>query len=340
MEIGNAKQIKQLNKDVLRKLLKGKSYRTKPELAELSGLSVVTVNALIKELIEDNEVIGLKEAESTGGRRAKQFKYNENFKHFLVICLSNEDEKECIHLGVANTLGDIIFEEKNRFPTMSAENMLGLITGILIKFPLISFIGVGIPGLEIEKKLRIMDFKLLKNVNLREIITEKFSLPVFIENDVNAAVYGYCKGKEVFNRQCVVGVYYPATKPFVPPGAGIYLKGDVYSGKNGIAGEIGHLPLKRAIQEYQFIGAKELEMNLFETVLSLESVLDPDTFLIYGNDFSDDTVERLEAFVLRSFPFIALPEVILRNDFSKDFTEGIRKRGLVHLNEHHSLIRQ
>lgn len=336
MEIGNAKQIKQLNKDVLRKLLKGKSYRTKPELAELSGLSVVTVNSLIKELIEDNEVIGLEEAESTGGRRAKQFKYNDNFKHFLVVCLSNEGEKECIYLGVANAFGDIIFEEKHSFPALSVENMLALMTVILTNFPLISLIDVGIPGLEIEKQLRIMDFKLLKNVNLRDILTEKFPLPVFIENDVNAAVYGYCKGKEVFDRQCVVGVYYPSTKPFVPPGAGIYLKGEVYSGKNGIAGEIGHLPLKTAIQEYQFINAKELEMNLFETILSLESVLDPDTFLIYGNDFSEDTIERLETFVLRSFPFIAFPEIILRNDFSKDFTEGIRKKGLVHLNEQHT----
>ncbi|MPM23902.1 hypothetical protein SDC9_70379 [bioreactor metagenome] len=335
MEGGNAKQIKQLNKDVLRKLLKGKSYRTKPELAELSGLSVVTVNSLIKELIEDNEVRELNEAKSTGGRRAKQFKYNENFKHFLVVCLSNEEERECIHLGVANALGDIIFEEKHRFPTLSVENMLALMTIILIKFPIISFIAVGIPGLEIEKQLRIMDFKLFRNVNLREIISERFSLPVFIENDVNAAVYGYCKGKGIFNHQCVVGVYYPSTKPFVLPGAGIYLKGEIYSGKNGIAGEIGHLPLKTAIQEYQFIGAKELERNLFETVLSLESVLDPDTFLIYGNDFSDDNIERLKTFVLRFFPSITLPEVILRNDFSKDFTEGIRKRGLVYLNEHY-----
>ena len=43
--------MKQLNKSTLRNILSQKRTATKPELAKYSGLSVVTVNALLSEML-------------------------------------------------------------------------------------------------------------------------------------------------------------------------------------------------------------------------------------------------------------------------------------------------
>ena len=53
----NPIQMKQENLSVLRNVFLKQHSATKPQLAKLSGLSVVTVNSLIHELLETGEVI-------------------------------------------------------------------------------------------------------------------------------------------------------------------------------------------------------------------------------------------------------------------------------------------
>ena len=48
--------MKQLNISTLRRVLSGEGKATKPQLSRLTGLSVVTVNALITEMLEQGEV--------------------------------------------------------------------------------------------------------------------------------------------------------------------------------------------------------------------------------------------------------------------------------------------
>ena len=65
MKIGDARLMKKLNVNTVRKILKAKKTMTKPELSEISGLSVVTINAIIQELVDSQEVLKLKETQST-----------------------------------------------------------------------------------------------------------------------------------------------------------------------------------------------------------------------------------------------------------------------------------
>ena len=60
--------MKQLNISTLRRVLSGEGKATKPQLSRLTGLSVVTVNALITEMLEQGEVQELGMVPSGGGR--------------------------------------------------------------------------------------------------------------------------------------------------------------------------------------------------------------------------------------------------------------------------------
>ncbi|MFL5652731.1 MAG: winged helix-turn-helix domain-containing protein, partial [Ktedonobacteraceae bacterium] len=62
--------IRAINQNSLLNLIRLNAPISRPQLAELSGLSLATVNGLTGELIERNFVLESGPAESTGGRKA------------------------------------------------------------------------------------------------------------------------------------------------------------------------------------------------------------------------------------------------------------------------------
>jgi len=101
----------------------------------------------------------------------------------------------------------------------------------------IEAIGVTIPGLAepISGTWVYACFSGIRNFPIVKIIAEKYGKPVFIENDVNACAlaekyFGGCRETENFLWVTVSnGV-----------GGGLVLRGDIFSGSYGNAGEIGH----------------------------------------------------------------------------------------------------
>ncbi|SHK21631.1 glucokinase [Anaerobranca californiensis DSM 14826] len=102
-------------------------------------------------------------------------------------------------------------------------------------------IGIGIPGVcDIEKGLvKFAPNLFWENVEIVKILESKFNLPVFIDNDANAAALGevWCgAGKGKKNIVCITlgtGV-----------GCGIILNGAIFHGAGNGAGELGHITVK------------------------------------------------------------------------------------------------
>ena len=77
-----------------------------------------------------------------------------------------------------------------------------------------------------------------RDVPLAKMAKEKFALPVRLENDCNAA--GFAEARYGAARGCS-HVFYAAIGTGI--GAGIILDGRIYHGKNGAAGEAGHVTI-------------------------------------------------------------------------------------------------
>lgn len=99
-------------------------------------------------------------------------------------------------------------------------------------------IGVGVPGLVNIERGELMFAPNLKwsNVPLRNLLTNCFDLPVYVENDANAAAlgeyyFGVARGVETL-------IYLSAD---VGLGGGIVLGGKLFRGSGGYAGEVGHI---------------------------------------------------------------------------------------------------
>ena len=131
--------------------------------------------------------------------------------------------------------------QKIKFPTTDKENTLKAIFNAVEEMGEADAIGVSCGGPLDSKKGLIMSPPNLPgwdNVPIVKMLTEKFNIPAFLQNDANACAladwkFGAGKG-------CENMLFFTFGTGL---GAGIILNGKLYEGTNGMAGEAGHIRL-------------------------------------------------------------------------------------------------
>lgn len=101
-------------------------------------------------------------------------------------------------------------------------------------------VAVGIPSIVSKDKKVIISTPNLRgfnNIRFSDILGEKLGLPVYLDRDVNFLLMNDINKLNVDKSKTVLGFY-------VGTGFGnaIYINGSLYAGKNGAAGELGHIP--------------------------------------------------------------------------------------------------
>lgn len=289
------RDLKELNKKNIKSILRQQGAMTKAEIADVTGLSVVTVNKLIRNLTESEEILEQDNSVATGGRRAISYQINPNYQLVLVVSLQEKWKKITYSFSVFNLLGEPEFVEDMSGEDLDITALKRNIKDLVCAFPKISCIVMGVPGIEIGGRLRAMDFPLLLNVHLRETVEAEVNLPVLVETDTNAAILGY-KNRPV-EEENIVGLYYPER---FPPGAGLLMNGEILKGRNGLAGEIKHMPLQVDWDNFDF-SVDEIKAHIRKMVLLTMSFYDPETdcviyeFLLRTKGFYGGTDSGVEA---------------------------------------------
>ncbi len=136
----------------------------------------------------------------------------------------------------------------------SAENVLENIFSVVdpIFNKEICGIGTGVPSiLDVERGIvyDVQNIPSWKEVPLKEIMEDRYKVPVYINNDANCFATGekfFGKAKGYKNAACVTlgtGI-----------GVGLIINGSLYSGRNCGAGEFGTIPYKDHTYEYYCSG--------------------------------------------------------------------------------------
>ena len=102
-------------------------------------------------------------------------------------------------------------------------------------------VAVGIPSIVSKDKKTIISTPNLKgfnNIRFSDKLSEKLNIPVFLDRDVNFLLMNDMKKLKIDNTKTVLGFY-------IGTGFGnaMCINGKLYAGKNGAAGELGHIPL-------------------------------------------------------------------------------------------------
>jgi Transcriptional regulator/sugar kinase len=316
--------IKNINLNKIRSALRNAGTATKPQLAEATGLSVVTVNSLVNTLIDTGEIVPDVTMDSEGGRPAASFRYNSEFRMVLVIYMHEYRGQDTAFYCVANLRGEVMERNEHILSNVNVESFDSPIEKLICKYTRIKAICFGIPGEEVNQRLVISDYQNMREQSLSGHIKERFHLPVFVENDINAAIMGYCHQNKIREEQCVIGIYFPEK---YPPGAGIYLNGKLYKGRNGLAGEIAYLPLGIDWAAFDYNPA-DAEDVMIKTIQAFLCMYNPDRIVLYGGNINPAVSALIQENCLTPAEKIMLPEIIISTDLNTDFEAGIKQIAL------------
>ena len=211
---------------------------SKVELSKDLNLSMPTVLSNVNELLANGIAVETGEYESTGGRKAKRISINPAYRYavgiritakhagFVLVNLSYEIEKyerirlefsteAAYYLQLSEALERFLSDIENR------ERILG--------------IGISIPGIVNSKERMLIKSHALQLENYSLSFLEQiFSLPVYFENDANAAMMA--EDMNIYQN----AIYLSLNQTL---GGAFCIGGNLFSGENQKAGEFGHMIL-------------------------------------------------------------------------------------------------
>ncbi len=235
------KSIKLANRKVILDLLLRERVLTKQEIAERTGISFPTVSSSVYNLIEQGLLEEAGTADSTGGRKPKLIKFmaNSRFAFGVTIQLGG--------IRIIRTNIDMEIVDDFLIPMRRGESEEFLLESIYTaistiidenEIPKNKLLGIGIAvSGYVNRKMISIDVAPslgLRNISFRPLY-EKLRLPLFIENEANAAALaeqrlGIAKGMRNL-------IYISITEGV---GAGMIISGQLYMGAHNRAGELGH----------------------------------------------------------------------------------------------------
>ncbi len=232
-----------------RALLLLKEHRTlsRAAFARALNLTRATVTSVASDLLEQGLVIETGQTFITEGtgRPGQGLKLNPEGAFFLGIAI----EVERLTAVVVNLDGEIVFQtevpvEDSSDASAVIQTAAKLVREIIVrrlkKSPRIRGVGFTIPGmLSPNGFVRLAPLLKWRDIPFREELIKQISIPVFVENDANAAAlaelyFGDSAGEP---NLCLLMLD-------VGVGAGTIVDRRIFRGGQGLAGEIGHLDFR------------------------------------------------------------------------------------------------
>lgn len=330
--IASPKSMKKIIFRGIRKSLLELGSATKLELSNLLEVSLPTVSKFLSQMAEEGEIrlVGLDE--SSGGRRAKRYTYNPEFALGLAIFL----EKSETNYTVFNCIGEI--KAQGKTPSVLVDDGLDSLTmfieKIMTNHPKISSIAIGVPGsVENGKIFYIPGYEQFQHFNLKAYYEDHFSVPVIVENDMNAAVLGYHNTSGMKDRQSLIYLYSGKNGP----GAGIMINGDVVRGSTFFSGEVSFVPiydnqnfrqaLENSSDSKKWIN-KEYELDAIgRLIASFVSIINPHTIIFCNNEMDKMSLDKVAISCSKYIPIEHLPKLTVSN-WEQDYLDGLQSLGL------------
>ena len=215
---------------------------TLAELTKELKISIPTITKLIQELVEEDIVSDLGKVETQGGRRPNVFGLTCSTLYFAGVHVGR-DSMTCVITDLQNNLvyeliyDDFELTDREQCLDTICNNISNFLEGCGYDRTKILGLGVCIVGRVNTSEGRSFHYFTSFEESLREIIESRVGLRVLVENDTRArcyAEYNFSRSKtesNVIYLHLGLGV-----------AIGIVSDGKLYYGKNGFAGEFGHIP--------------------------------------------------------------------------------------------------
>ena len=237
--------VEQKNNFQKRKIIKNlflHGAMTNTDLGKFVKLSTPKIISLLNELKEEGLVEELGQGNSSGGRRPNLYGNKEDA--FYIIGISINIYKTSVS----------IFNAKNQKVTDDHILTLTISHGTTIIDPIVEFtekviqekqiprekilgIGIEMPGM-VDSSTGINKTYMVSDRPVAEIFSEKFGMEVLIENDAKTRAFAELRFGLAHSKKNALVIHLDWGV-----GLGIIVNGKLYKGRDGFAGEFGHLQM-------------------------------------------------------------------------------------------------
>ena len=241
----NLKGITHKNNIIKRNIIAYMALNGESTLSELTRelhISVPTMTKLVQELVDDLIVIDLGKVETPGGRRPNVFGLANSAIYFIGINVGR-DHMTYVVTDLQNNIiserTDTSFELVDRPQCLEriCQNIETFVANCGIDREKILGVGVSMVGRVNPDTGRSYKYFTSSEESLTDIISSRIGIRVMLENDTRARCYAeYTTGKSKDESNVI---YLHMGRGVA---IGIVIDGKLYYGKNGFAGEFGHIP--------------------------------------------------------------------------------------------------
>jgi N-acetylglucosamine repressor len=241
MEKATHQQTKDHNRNLVLKTIFERECTSRADIARITSLTRTTVSDIVTGLIVEGLVCEIGVGSSIGGKSPILLSLMADSRCLIGLDLAQNQFRG----AVVNLRGQIRELAQAPVGNRNGQDALDLVYDIIDSLlkcdcqPVVG-IGIGTPGLVNTAEGVVVSAVNLdwNNLPLARLVEERYHLPVYVLNDSQAAAMGeYAYGAAIGNSDqsmVVINARHGI-------GAGIIVKGELFQGDGGGAGEIGHV---------------------------------------------------------------------------------------------------
>lgn len=238
------RDVRDINQTMFLHLIRERQPISRVDIVKATGLRAGTVSAVVNRLIDERLVYEGVAGPSTGGRPPKYLYVNAESAYVLAIDIG---VREAV-LAASDFNGRVLMQRAvstdgpaDRLLLRLAEEAREMMRGHFARARF-EAIGVSVPGLVDRATGRVVVSPNLgwKDVPLRATLEQKLSLPVYVENDANAAAFAelwYGPLEEVRTRTLLFVLVVEGV------GTGLIINGELHVGTRIGLGGFGHMSI-------------------------------------------------------------------------------------------------
>lgn len=301
------KNIRNKNLSDILQVLREQGPCSLAELTENTDGGLTTVKKCVLQAMDFGMIVEGDIADSTGGRKAKQYLINENYQYFLCFIIDNNDlffrilnfRYECVEQGSVHFDMHAFFETLCR-KTDEAVKKYDIAT-ICISMPCVVKNGV------------ILDWYYNPHMNdfdLKSALEKRYHFNIMIQNDMKLTVIG----ESTQYRQNTNNI---VTMQFGHNGIGVgeMANGHLLEGHAGFAGEVGFInDLRKNIMGISYPA---------KIVRNAVVFLNPEVIVFYKSDKQNQFKEIFDKAVA-GLPYYAVPRFEISDDYFESIQTGFK----------------
>ncbi|TWI80579.1 putative NBD/HSP70 family sugar kinase [Lacibacter cauensis] len=214
------------------------------DLSLLTDKSLPLTTRVLNELIEEGAVVESGYAHSTGGRRPLVYSLKADMLYVVSVAM----DQLVTRIAILDMQNNYVHEPlRIELPLSNNAAALTQLTQYINQYILssgiskekIAGIGIGMPGfVDVTKGINHSFLKTESGNSIVTVVESAVGVPVFIDNDSSLIALAELKFGAARNKQTVMVV-----NVGWGIGLGMIVKGELFRGNNGFAGEFSHLPL-------------------------------------------------------------------------------------------------